>query len=124
MNAYGKYSNFVENSLGLGRNGKRLAHGAAVGGGVWAAGRYGGVEVINNNMPVAIGAGVVGGTLLTVAADAMWIDSAAEAEMMLDRILKESPETQARLLAEVENLFEKQDEKTEQKTTTKRAAAS
>jgi hypothetical protein len=124
MNAYGKYSNLVENTLGLGRNGKRIAHGAAVGGGVWAAGRYGGVEVINNNMPVAIGAGVVGGTLLTVAMDAMWLDSAAEAEMLSERIKHSSPETQARLLAEAESLFGKQEEKPEQKATTKRAAAS
>jgi hypothetical protein len=116
MNAYGKYSNVMENTLGLGRNGKRLAHGAVVGGGVWAAGHYAGVEVINNNLGTAIGGGAVAGVLLTVAADAMWLDSEAEAEMMLDRILKESPETQARLLAEVENLYRRQQD-------SKRAAA-
>ena len=43
------YHNFMESTLGLGRNGTHLVHGAAAGGLTWAAGKYGGVQVIQDN---------------------------------------------------------------------------
>ena len=39
LNAYAKYSNFMENTVGIGRNGKRAVNGGVVAGGTWAAGR-------------------------------------------------------------------------------------
>lgn len=85
MRAYTKYSFFVENSLGLGRNGKRLLHGGIAAGGTWAAGHYGGVEVINNNMPQAIAIGGVAGVGLTVLADFALLDDREQALMELER---------------------------------------
>ena len=98
MKAYTKYSNFMENTVGLGRNGKRLAHGAAVGGGVFAAGHYG-VQVIQDNTLAAVGAGVVTGFLGTLALDAMLLDTEQEAFMLQAKIEGSDKEVQARLLA-------------------------
>ena len=100
MKVYTKYSNFMENTVGLGRNGKRLAHGAAVGGGVFAAGHYGGVEVIQSNLVAAIGAGVATGFLGTLALDAMMLDSEQEALLLYAKFEDADKEVQARLTAE------------------------
>jgi hypothetical protein len=99
MKAYTKYSNFMENTIGLGRNGKRLAHGGAVGGGVFAAGHYGGVQVIQDNTLAAVGAGVVTGFLGTLALDLMLLDTEQEALLLKAQIEGSDKETQARLLA-------------------------
>lgn len=100
MRAYTKYSNFMENTVGLGRNGKRIAHGAAVGGGVFVAGHYGGVEIIQNNMLAAVGAGVAGGFIGTIALDAMLLDAEQEALLLYSKFESADTETQARLAAE------------------------
>lgn len=86
MRAYTKYSFFMERSLGLGRNGKRLAHGGLAAAGTWAAGHYGGVEIINQNMPQAIVAGGVAGVGLTVLADMALIDDHEQALMDLESL--------------------------------------
>ena len=101
MKAYTKYSNFMENTVGLGRNGKRLAHGGLVGGGVFAAGHYGGVEIIQNNMLASVGAGVATGFLGTIALDAMLLDSEQEALLLYSKFTNADKEAQARLVAEV-----------------------
>lgn len=100
LNWYAKGSYFVEDTLGLGRNGKRLAIGAGAGAGTWAAGYYGGVEVINNNMPVAIGAGVVAGVVGTALMDRLMIDAEQQALMDRDRLLSRAKEVQEKLLAD------------------------
>jgi hypothetical protein len=97
MNAWTKYSGFVEDTLGLGRNGKRLAHGAIAAGGTYAAGRYAGIEAINNNMPVALAAAGGTGVALTVAADVMFIDAEQEALLHTRRIKNASPEVRKHL---------------------------
>lgn len=104
MGIYTRYSYFMEEKLGLGRNGKRLAHGGVVAGGVFAAGRYGGVEIINQNMPAALAAGAATGFLGTVAADMLFIDAEQEALMRRQAILDSSPEVQKRLLADADAL--------------------
>jgi hypothetical protein len=86
MRAYTKYSFFVERSMGLGRNGKRLLHGGVAAAGTWAAGHYGGVEIINNNMPQAIVAGGVAGVGLTVLADFALLDDHEQALMDLESV--------------------------------------
>lgn len=43
------YYNFMENKAGLGKNGTHLVHAGAAGGATWAAGHYGGVEIISGN---------------------------------------------------------------------------
>lgn len=43
------YYNFMENTCGLGRNGTHLVHAGAAGGVTWAAGKYGGIEMISEN---------------------------------------------------------------------------
>lgn len=43
------YYNFMENTAGLGRNGTHLVHAGAAGGATWAAGKYGGIEMISEN---------------------------------------------------------------------------
>ena len=43
------YYNFLENKAGLGKNGTHIAHSAAAGGATWAAGKYGGIEMIQDN---------------------------------------------------------------------------
>jgi len=43
------YYNFLENKCGLGKNGTHLVHAGAAGGATWAAGHYGGIEVISGN---------------------------------------------------------------------------
>lgn len=43
------YYNFLENKCGLGKNGTHLVHAGAAGGATWAAGKYGGVEIISEN---------------------------------------------------------------------------
>lgn len=43
------YYNFMENKMGLGKNGTHLVHAGAAGGATWAAGHYGGVEIISEN---------------------------------------------------------------------------
>ena len=97
MNAYTSYSYFMEETVGLGRNGKRLAHGGVVAGGTWAAGRYGGVEVINNNLPAALGIGAAAGFLGTVAMDKMFIDSQQEALMRIQKYRDSNPEIQKKV---------------------------
>jgi len=97
MNAYTSYSYFMEETVGLGRNGKRLAHGGVVAGGTWAAGRYGGVEIINNNLPAALGIGAAAGFLGTVAMDKMFIDSEQEALMRIQKYRDSNPEIQKKV---------------------------
>jgi|SaaInlStandDraft_6_1057023.scaffolds.fasta_scaffold00043_14 hypothetical protein len=88
MSGYAKYNLFVEDGLGVGPNGRRALHGVAVAGGVWAAGTYGGIEIIQENMIPAIGAGFVGGFIGTFAADAMLLDDGQKALMALERLRK------------------------------------
>lgn len=100
LNWYAKGSYFVEDTLGLGRNGKRLAVGVGTGAGTWAVGHYGGVEVINNNMPVAVGAGVVAGVIGTALMDQLMIDAQQQALLDRDRLLSRAKEVQEKLLAD------------------------
>ena len=86
MKVYTKYSFFVENTLGLGRNGKRLAHGGLAAAGTWAAGTYGGVEYINANMPQALVVAGVAGVGVTVLADYALLDDHEEALMALEKL--------------------------------------
>lgn len=86
MRAYTRFSYFVEDTLELGRNGKRAAVGGIAAGGTFAAGHYGGVEVINNNMPQAIIGAAVAGFGLTMLADFALIDDHEEALMSLARL--------------------------------------
>lgn len=86
MNYWTRYSNMVENRMGLGRTGKRALHGGAAAAGTWAAGHYGGVSVITNNTPVAIGVGAAAGFLATVAADKLFIDDTQEFLLELSRV--------------------------------------
>jgi hypothetical protein len=97
MNGYTKYSGFMENSLGLGRNGKRLAHGGIVAGGTWAAGRYGNIEIINNNLPAALGIGAAAGFLGTVALDNMFIDDEQEYLLLVASLKEQDREVLAQL---------------------------
>lgn len=100
LNWYAKGSYFVEDTLGLGRNGKRLAVGVGTGAGTWAAGHYGGVEIISENMPVAIGVTVVAGVAGTVLMDHLMIDAEQQALMDRNRLLSRAKEVQEKLLAD------------------------
>ena len=99
MKLYTKYSDFMENTLDLGRNGKRAVHGGAAAAGTWAAGTYGGVEIISQNMPVAMGVGAAVGFLGTVALDKMIITPEEEAKLIRSRVMRQEKKTLA-LLAE------------------------
>lgn len=101
ISAYGKYSGFVENTLGIGRNGKRVLHGSATAAGTWAAGHYGGIELINNNMPTALIGGAVAGVLGTVAMDHLFLSEEDEASLLLSAAQQASDEVQAQLLKEL-----------------------
>lgn len=46
MSAFGYY-NFMEGSMGLGKNGTHAVHSGVAGGATWAVGQYGGVEMIS-----------------------------------------------------------------------------
>lgn len=105
MNAWTKYSGFVEDTLGLGRNGKRLAHGGLAAGATYAAGRYGGIEAINNNMPVAMAAAGGTGVALTIAADVMFIDAQQEALLHRRRLQNASPEVRKHLEAQAASIL-------------------
>ena len=106
MNAYAKYSYFMEDTVGLGRNGKRIAHGGVVAGGVWAAGHYGNVEIINSNMPAALGIGAATGFLGTVAMDKLFIDAEQEFLMHRRRLSDADPETQKLLMESAASLLD------------------
>lgn len=99
MKFYTKYSDFMENTLDLGRNGKRAVHGGAAAAGTWAAGTYGGVEIISQNMPVAMGVGAAVGFLGTVALDKMIITPEEEAKLIRSRVMRQEKKTLS-LLAE------------------------
>lgn len=101
MSAYGKYSNFVENSLGIGRNGKRILHGGATAAGTWAAGHYGGVEMINNNMTTALVGGAAVGVVGTIAMDHLFLSEEEEANLLLSAAQQASDEVQEALLKEL-----------------------
>ncbi len=94
LNTYAKYSNFMENTVGIGRNGKRAVNGGVVAGGTWAAGHYGGVEVINNNLPTALAVGAAVGFLGTVAMDHMLLDAEQEALLLAERYSASGKEVQ------------------------------
>jgi hypothetical protein len=86
LNMYSKYSYFAEETLGLGRNGKRVAHAGGAAAGTWAAGNYGGLELVNNNLPVALAVGAGAGALLTAALDHLFIDTEQEALMFAKKL--------------------------------------
>lgn len=86
MRAYTKYSFFIERKVGLGRNGKRLLHGAAGAGAVYAAGYYGDVTYINENMPQALVIGGATGVIATVIADSVLITDHEQALMDLESL--------------------------------------
>jgi hypothetical protein len=98
MGLYAKYSGFVENKLGLGRTGKRLAHGGATAGGTWAAGHYGGVEIINQNMPAALIGGAAAGIIGTVAMDHLFLSDEDQSNLLLDLVKQSSEEVQEEML--------------------------
>jgi len=54
------YYNFLENRAGLGKNGTHLVHAGAAGGATWAAGKYGGVEMIQDNWYAPFVGGLAG----------------------------------------------------------------
>jgi myosin heavy subunit len=93
MKFYTKYSDFMENTLDLGRNGKRAVHGGAAAAGTWAAGTYGGIEIISQNMPVAMGVGAAVGFLGTVALDKMVITPEEEAKLIRSRATRQEKKT-------------------------------
>jgi hypothetical protein len=105
LNWYSNASYFLEEKVGLGRNGKRLSVGAGVGAGTWAAGHYGGVELINENMPFAIGAGVTAGVVGTALMDHLMIDAEQEALMELRRFQDKPKEVQDKLREQVGELL-------------------
>jgi hypothetical protein len=116
MNAYTKTSYFLEETVGLGRNGKRLGVGAGVGAGTWAAGHYGGVEIINNNMPVAVGGAVAVGFVGTLIADNLFIDDEQEALILRQKVLDADPEVQMELLTHVEEMVTSAEQRKVRKT--------
>lgn len=104
-NFWAKYSHLTENQLGLGRNGKRLLHGGMAAGATFAAGEYAGVEIINNNMPAALGGAAVTGIAVTVVVDKMALDADQEAWIIKQRLLSERKEVQERYPAMAEQLM-------------------
>lgn len=66
MSAFGYY-NFMEGSLGFGKNGTHAVHAGAAGAGTWAVGKYAGVEMIANNWWAPFAGGFAGlGLSMTV----------------------------------------------------------
>jgi chromosome segregation ATPase len=105
MKFYTKYSDFMENALDLGRNGKRAVHGGAAAAGTWAAGTYGGIEVISQNMPVAMGVGAAVGFLGTVALDKMVITPEEEAKLVRSRAMRQEKKTLALLAEQIPDMM-------------------
>ena len=72
MSASVSYFNVMENRLGLGPTGTHLAHGAVVGGAVWAAGQYADIAWCRIWYAPVLAGGV--GALLSVAVKALLMD--------------------------------------------------
>ena len=80
-----KYYNFMENSVGLGRNGTHLAHAGVAGGATWAAGKYGGIDVIADNWWSPF-AGAFAGLGLSITARALLVNDEVQFDLLMKRI--------------------------------------
>lgn len=85
MSGATKYYNFMENSLGLGRNGTHLAHAGVAGGATWAAGKYGKIDVITDNWWSPF-AGAFAGLGLSITARALLVDDEVQIDLLRKRI--------------------------------------
>ena len=83
-----KYHNFMENSLGLGRNGTHLVHAGIAGGATWALGEYGGVTVISDNWWAPF-AGAFAGLGLSVVARSLMVNDEAKVGLALSTFERE-----------------------------------
>jgi len=110
MSAYGYY-NFMEGSLGLGKNGTHAVHAGAAGAGTFAVGKYAGVEMIANNWWAPF-AGAFAGLGLSMTARKLLVDegvssqliaASVERELKAGRINDKTKKEIRRLLAEVKD---------------------
>ena len=84
------YYNFMEGTLGLGRNGTHLVHAGVAGAGTFAVGKYAGVEAISSNWWAPI-AGAFAGLGLSLTARALLVNDQAEFSLIksaMERDLK------------------------------------
>lgn len=88
MSAATKYYNFMEGSLGLGKNGTHLAHAGIAGGATWALGEYGGIEQISNNWWAPF-AGAFAGLGLSITARALLVDDGVTVELVKESLKRD-----------------------------------
>jgi hypothetical protein len=82
------YYNFMENTLGLGKNGTHLAHAGVAGGATWAAGKYANIDVIANNWWAPF-AGAFAGLGLSLTARALLVDDEVQVDLVMKSIKKD-----------------------------------
>ena len=88
MSAATKYYNFMEGSLGLGKNGTHLAHAGIAGGATWALGEYGGIEQISSNWWAPF-AGAFAGLGLSITARALLVDDGVTVELVKESLKRD-----------------------------------
>ena len=87
MSAFGYY-NFMEGSMGLGVNGVHAVHATAAGGATWAAGQYGGVEMIANTWWAPF-AGAFAGLGLSLTARMLLVNEEVSSQLIAASVERE-----------------------------------
>jgi hypothetical protein len=82
------YWGFMENTAGLGSTGTHIAHGSVAGAGTWAAGQYGGVEMISDRWWAPF-AGGLAGLGLSIAAKYLMVDDNVKVAILEQKIRKD-----------------------------------
>lgn len=87
MSAFGYY-NFMEGSLALGKNGTHAVHAGVAGGATWAAGQYGGVEMISGTWWAPF-AGAFAGLGLSLTARMLLVDEDVSSQLIAASVERE-----------------------------------
>ena len=87
MSSFGYY-NFMEGSLGLGKNGTHAVHAGVAGAGTWAVGQYGGVEMISGTWWAPF-AGAFAGLGLSLTARMLLVDDEVSSQLIAASVERE-----------------------------------
>lgn len=87
MSAFGYY-NFMEGSLGLGKNGTHAVHAGVAGGATWAVGQYGGVEMISGTWWAPF-AGAFAGLGLSLTARMLLVNEEVSSQLIAASVERE-----------------------------------
>jgi hypothetical protein len=87
MSAFGYY-NFMEGSMGLGKNGTHAVHAGVAGGATWAVGQYGGVEMISGTWWAPF-AGAFAGLGLSLTARMLLVNDEVSSQLVAASVERE-----------------------------------